>query len=188
MLLLSVGRVSREKRLDVLLGAFAELRGHCPGARLAIVGDGPARHELEAGAPAGVTFLGELHGDGLAQVYASCDVFCFPSTTDTFGQVILEASASGLPIVAAAAGGAPELVADGVSGLLVPPGDVSALAAALRALLDDPERRASLAARSLASAQRRSWSGADAELAAAYRSACGDRPLDGVRARELVTV
>ena len=170
-LLLSVGRISREKRLDVLLAAFARLREDEPGARLAVVGDGPARAELETAAPEGVTFLGELHGDGLAQIYASSDLFCFPSTTDTFGQVLLEAGASGLPAVAAAAGGAPELVSDRQTGLLVVPGDVGALASALRELVADPLRRAALAERAQAAAQARSWARSDAELVAAYRAA-----------------
>jgi glycosyltransferase involved in cell wall biosynthesis/predicted metal-dependent phosphoesterase TrpH len=170
-LLLSVGRISREKRLDVLLAAFARLCEDEPGARLAVVGDGPAREELEAAAPEGVTFLGELHGDGLAQVYASSDLFCFPSTTDTFGQVLLEAGASGLPAVAAAAGGALELVDDGRTGLLVPPGDVAALTAAMRELVEDPLRRAALAERAQTEAQARSWARSDGELLAAYRAA-----------------
>ena len=170
VVLLSVGRLSKEKRLDVLLDAFARLRERVPGARLAIVGDGPARAELEAAAPAGVTFLGELRGDGLAQVYASSDVFCFPSTTDTFGQVILEAFASGLPVVAAAAGGARELVVHERTGLVVPPGDPGAFAAALEELVSDRALLAALGARALAHARGRSWAAADAELAAAYRS------------------
>ena len=105
-LLLSVGRVSDEKRIDVLLEAFKLLRPSAPGARLLVVGDGPARARLEEGTPEGVAFLGELRGAALARIYASADVFCFPSTTDTFGQVILEAGASGLPTLAVAAGGA----------------------------------------------------------------------------------
>ena len=94
-----------------------------------------------AGRPSGTTFLGELHGDELATLYASADAFCFPSTTDTFGQVILEAAASGLPAAAAAAGGALELVRDGRTGLLAPPDDPIALAAAIRELSAFPERR-----------------------------------------------
>src|SRR5262245_764957 len=97
-LLLSVGRVSPEKRLAVLLAAFERAARDEPGLRLAIVGDGPARDVLEETAPDGVHFVGELRGAALADLYASADAFCFPSTTDTFGQVLLEAGASGLPV------------------------------------------------------------------------------------------
>ncbi len=116
LLLLYVGRLSPEKRIHVLLEAFARLRGRLPGLRLAIAGDGPAREQLVAAAPAGVRFVGELRGLALAELYASADIFCFPSTTDTFGQVLLEAAASGLPAIAAEAGGAVELVRDGATG------------------------------------------------------------------------
>jgi sulfoquinovosyltransferase len=102
--------VSDETRIDVLLEAFKLLRPSAPGARLLVVGDGPARTRLEESTPEGVAFLRELRGAPLARIYASADVFCSPSTTDTFRQVILEAGASGLPIIAVAAGGAGELV------------------------------------------------------------------------------
>ncbi|HXR10725.1 MAG TPA: glycosyltransferase, partial [Gaiellaceae bacterium] len=100
-LVLSVGRLSQEKRIGVLLDAFARVSRVQPKARLVVVGDGPARRELERTAPAGSVFVGEARGHRLAALYASADVFCFPSTTDTFGQVLLEAGASGLPVVAA---------------------------------------------------------------------------------------
>lgn len=115
-------------------------------------------------------FLGELRGDGLAQVFASADIFCFPSTTDTFGQVILEAAASGLPVVAAAAGGALELVAHRATGLLVPPDDPAAFADALAELVDDVPFRLALGRRALAAAQQRSWAGSYDELRRAYAS------------------
>jgi len=168
LLLLSVGRVSEEKRLGVLLQAFAGLRLRVPGARLAVVGDGPIRPALQEIAPPGVTFLGELHGAALADVYASADVFCFPSTTDTFGQVILEAAASGLPAVAAAAGGGLELVRHGETGLLVPPEDPAALAHALAELAENDTLRRALAARALEHARARSWAAANEELLSAY--------------------
>jgi glycosyltransferase involved in cell wall biosynthesis len=173
LLLLSVGRLSQEKRLDVLLAAFAQLRGSLPGARLAVVGDGPARPALEQGAPAGVRFLGELHGIELAEVYASADVFCFPSTTDTFGQVLLEAGASGLPVVAARAGGGAELVADGSTGLLVKPDDATALAAALRLLAGDAGLRAQLGAAGRLLALARGWPDSFAQLLSVYREVLG---------------
>jgi glycosyltransferase involved in cell wall biosynthesis len=177
-LLLSVGRVSEEKRLDVLLEAFRLMRPTAPGARLVIVGDGPARARLEESTPEGVAFLGELRGDALARMYASADVFCFPSTTDTFGQVILEAGVSGLPTVAARVGGAAELVRHEETGLLVPPDDPAALAEALRRLVDDPLFRVDLGEGALAAARRRTWDRSFAELRDAYRIAVHGTPSD----------
>jgi glycosyltransferase involved in cell wall biosynthesis len=173
LLLLSVGRLSHEKRIDILLDAFRELRVRAPDARLVVVGDGPARAALEIAASDGVTFLGELRGARLAKVYASADVFCFPGRTDTFGQVLLEAAASGLPTVAAAAGGAIELVRHGSTGVLVAPDDPAALARALEQLIDDEPLRAALGRRALASAAERSWARAHDELRAGYASATG---------------
>ena len=177
-LLLSVGRVSDEKRIDVLLEAFKLLRPSAPGARLLVVGDGPARARLEEGTPEGVAFLGELRGAALARIYASADVFCFPSTTDTFGQVILEAGASGLPTLAVAAGGAAELVGHGQTGLLVPPDDPRAFAAALGRLVGDPALRQSLGEGALAVAGRRTWERSFAELRDAYRIAVHGTPSE----------
>lgn len=171
LMLLSVGRLSEEKRVHVLLEAFARLRDDLRGLRLAVVGDGPARDELGRDAPSGVTFLGELRGDELAAVYASADVFCFPSTTDTFGQVLIEAGASGLPVVAAAAGGALDLVGHGETGLLVPPDDPGALADALRELALDPALRQKLAGMGRAAALERTWARSIDELRAAYAAA-----------------
>lgn len=175
VLLLSVGRVSPEKRIDRLVTAFASLRREFSGLRLAIAGDGPARAELESTAPPGVRFLGEVTGHRLSELYASTDVFCFPSTTDTFGQVLIEAGASGLPVVAAAIGGGSELVRHGENGLLVPPDDDVALEAALRTLVVDPGLRARLAAAGRAAALTRSWSSSLAELEAAYASVARPR-------------
>ena len=176
LLLLSVGRLSHEKRLSVLLDAFAHVTRARPDARLVLVGDGPARRELERTAPSGAVFAGEARGEELAAYYASSDVFCFPSTTDTFGQVILEASASGLPVVAAAAGGALELVLHGGTGLLVPPDDAGALAAALVELATAPGRRAALGAAGLAAARTRTWERAFSDLAAVYADVLGHVP------------
>ncbi len=167
-LLLSVGRLSDEKRLDVLLDAFVQLDVDHGGIRLVIAGDGPARARLEERAPAHVRFLGEVHGEELARLYASADVFCFPSTTDTFGQVLLEAGASGVPVVAAAVGGAPELVLHGKSGLLVPADDPTAFAGALAALASAPTLRERYGRRARALALERSWERSLNELRDAY--------------------
>jgi len=173
VLLLSVGRVSEEKRISVLLDAFAHLSRERRDVRLAIVGDGPARRGYELTAPAGVSFVGELRGDELATLFASADVFCFPSTTDTFGQVLLEAGASGLPVVAADAGGAQELVSPGATGLLVPSEDPRALAAALLQLAGDNRLRARLGMAGRDAASARTWDAAIEELSAAYRRILG---------------
>jgi glycosyltransferase involved in cell wall biosynthesis/predicted metal-dependent phosphoesterase TrpH len=173
LVLLSVGRISREKRLDVLVDAFDRARDDLPGLRLVIVGDGPAREELEASAPEGVRFLGELRGDELAAAYASADLFCFPSTTDTFGQVLLEAAAAGLPTVAAAAGGANELVLEGRTGRLVPPDDVDAFASAVSELASSPRLREELGLRARSHALARTWDDSFEELRAAYAAATG---------------
>jgi glycosyltransferase involved in cell wall biosynthesis/predicted metal-dependent phosphoesterase TrpH len=173
LLVLSVGRLSHEKRIGVLLDAYAYASRELPDLRLVVAGDGPARRELERTAPAGTVFTGELVGDDLAALYASADMFCFPSTTDTFGQVLLEAGASGLPVVAAATGGALELVHDGRTGLLVPPDEPRALAAALVELASDPALRRRCGAAGRAAAFERTWPAAIGALATVYENVLG---------------
>ncbi|MBV8395746.1 MAG: glycosyltransferase, partial [Actinobacteria bacterium] len=168
LVFLSVGRVSDEKRIDTLLAAFELVRQERPDARLVVVGDGPARRRLAGDGPAGVQFLGEVRGLELAAIYASADVFCFPSTTDTFGQVLLEAAASGLPAIGVAAGGTAELVAHGESGLVVPADDPPAMAAAMLRLAGDDGLRLRFGARAVELARERSWERSYAELRHAY--------------------
>lgn len=129
--LLYAGRLAAEKRIDLLAPVLTGM----PNVRLVLVGDGPARTALEqrfAGLPVHMT--GFLRGEELATAYASADMFVFPSDTDTFGQVIQEAMASGLPVVAANAGGAPDLVREGSTGTLFAPGDGHALRTQIAAL------------------------------------------------------
>jgi glycosyltransferase involved in cell wall biosynthesis len=177
LLLLSVSRLSPEKRLDLLLDAVALSRESVPGLRLVIAGDGPAREQLEAAAPEGVRLLGELGGADLADLYASADIFCFPSTTDTFGQVLLEAGASGLPVVAAAAGGALDLVRPGVTGVLVAPDRSDALAAAIVELAGSEHVRRRLGAAGREAALERTWQRSLRELNDAYRALSVDQPV-----------
>jgi len=177
VLLLSVGRVSPEKRLDLLLDAVTIARAEAPEVRLVVAGDGPAREQLEAGAPDGVRFLGELGGAALADLYASADIFCFPSTTDTFGQVLLEAGASGLPVVAAAAGGALDLVRPGVTGLLVTPDRSDALATAIVELVRSDTVRKRLGAEGRDTALARTWQRSLRELHDAYRAVTLAQPV-----------
>ncbi len=150
-ILLYVGRLSSEKQIGLIRPALESV----PGTRLAIVGDGPARDQLQAafaGAP--TVFIGYLSGADLSAAYASADVFVFPSAMETFGLVLIEAMAAGLPVVASRLSGIPELVTDGKSGLLAPPGDVAALAAAIRRLHDDPALRQRLGQAARAAVER----------------------------------
>ncbi|MBV9383676.1 MAG: glycosyltransferase family 1 protein [Streptosporangiaceae bacterium] len=131
-----VGRLATEKRVDLLAPVAA-----LPGVRLVITGGGPAETALRQALPSAV-LLGERHGDDLARIYASLDVFVHSGPYETFGQTIQEAAASGLPAVAPAAGGPLDLIEDEVTGYLVTPGDAGALAVPVAKLATDPALRA----------------------------------------------
>ena len=137
--LLYVGRVSQEKGLDVLAEAFAKAARKNDSLQLIVVGDGPylddMRHKLE-GFP--VTFTGVLNGEELAQAYASADLFVFPSATDTFGNVVLEAQASGVPVIVTDKGGPCENLVEGKTGLVYPADNVEALAKAIIDMVETP--------------------------------------------------
>lgn len=123
--LLYVGRLAPEKNLELLAAAFDAMRAVQPGWRLVVVGDGPHRAWLAQRCPQAV-LLGALAGEALAQAYANGDLLAFPSLTETFGNVTLEALASGLPVLAFAYAAAAEVVRHGDSGLLAPVGDAEA--------------------------------------------------------------
>jgi phosphatidylinositol alpha 1,6-mannosyltransferase len=157
-----VGRLAIEKRVD-LLAAVAAL----PGVKLAVTGGGPMEEELRAALPS-AAFLGMRYGADLARIYASLDVFVHTGPFETFGQTIQEASASGLPVVAPASGGPRDLVDDGGTGYLIPPGDPVALAAAVRALAADPALRARFGAAARRRVLGRTWSALTDELLGHY--------------------
>jgi glycosyltransferase involved in cell wall biosynthesis len=136
--LLYVGRVSREKSLELLAETFSELIDSGFDASLVIVGDGPYRLDMETrmkGYPA--FFTGYLAGEELQDGYASADLFVFPSATDTFGNVVLEAQSSGLPVIVSDAGGPKELMVDGETGMVFSAGSGADLAAAIRYFLNN---------------------------------------------------
>jgi glycosyltransferase involved in cell wall biosynthesis len=123
--LLYVGRIAAEKRVELALQAFAAARRIQPRLSMVVVGEGPRRQALEIEFP-DVRFVGNQTGAALSACYASADIFLFPSETDTFGNVTLEALASGLPVVAFDLAAASEHVIDRISGRLVPPGNDAA--------------------------------------------------------------
>ena len=157
--LLYVGRISKEKDLDVLANAYRKIRQSGQPVKLYLVGHGPYTEALAAALPDAV-FLGYLKGEALAKAYASADVFVFPSTTDTFGNVILEAQASGLPVIVSDLGGPKELVDDGTTGLVTKAHDADDFARAINRLATDAGLRARMGETARRGVIDRSWPGA----------------------------
>ena len=157
--LLYVGRISREKDLDVLANSYRRLRDEGLSVQLFVVGHGPYTQGLSELLPDAV-FTGYLTGTELATAYASADVFAFPSTTDTFGNVIIEAQASGVPVVVSDSGGPKELVEDEANGLITKSHDVDDFTRAVRALIVDPGLRKRMGDCARKSVVARSWPGA----------------------------
>ncbi len=140
--ILYVGRVSQEKNLPLLAEAFRALTKDTPQAHLIIAGRGPYRdamQDLLKETPC--TFLDAMTDEELATLYASCDMFVHPAAADTFADVVLEAQASGLPVIVSVSGGADELVVPFETGLIVPGDDAAKLEEAMRKLATDPLRR-----------------------------------------------
>jgi glycosyltransferase involved in cell wall biosynthesis len=167
---LYAGRLTREKGADLLADAFLRARERDPRLHLCLAGGGPEEDALRARLGEHATFLGWLDGEDLARAYASADVFLFASRTDTFGQVLLEAMASGLAVVAVAEGGPCSIVDDARTGLLRP-ATVDALATAVGDLAAAPLRRRALAANALHAVRSRTWDAALGRLADGYRAA-----------------
>jgi glycosyltransferase involved in cell wall biosynthesis len=154
---LAVGRVAAEKNVELALRAFEAARRERPETRLVVVGDGPARARLEAAHPQ-AHFVGVQRGADLAAHYASADVFLFPSLSDTFGNVVMEALASGLPVISFDCAAAAEHVDDRLSGRLAVPGDEVAFVAAARELaLAAPQTLTPMRAAAVAAARRADW-------------------------------
>ena len=174
-LLLYVGRLSAEKNL----GSLRSLLEALPQARLALVGDGPQRRRLQkhfAGLP--VFFAGFLYSQELASAYASSDIFVMPSRTETLGLVVLEAMASGLPVVAARAGGIPEMIKDEVTGYLVE--TETETIERVTALLASKEHRKAMGEKAREEASSRSWKNATQRLVGHYEEAIGMQRLAAV--------
>jgi glycosyltransferase involved in cell wall biosynthesis/predicted metal-dependent phosphoesterase TrpH len=164
------GRLTREKGVDLLADAFLRAHEEDPRLHLVLAGGGPEEGVLRERLGEHGTFLGWLSGPDLPAAYASADAFLFASRTDTFGQVILEAQASGLPVIAVAEGGPLSLIAHGETGLLAEP-TPAALADALLSVARTPALRDRLRKTALATVQERTWGASLRQLAGGYRSA-----------------
>ena len=171
--LLMVSRLVKEKDLADLVAADRILRERGARYRLVLVGDGPMRQELEKSLP-DAFFAGHQTGEALARWYASGDIFVFPSTTETFGNVILEAQASGLPAVVVDSGGPPDLVAPGETGLIARANDPADFADRVQSLLTDPEAGRRMGCRGREAAAEHDWSAINGRLLESYRRVVAD--------------
>jgi glycosyltransferase involved in cell wall biosynthesis/predicted metal-dependent phosphoesterase TrpH len=177
---LYAGRQTVEKGVDLLADSFLLAREAEPRLHLVLAGGGPEERRLRERLGDAATFLGWLGGEELAIAYASADMLLFCSQTDTFGQVLLEAQASGLPVVAVAAGGPCELIESGRSGLLCPP-DPAVIGAAVAELANARAARERLARGGLAAVRDRTWDAALGRLADGWRRALAVRAADAAR-------
>jgi glycosyltransferase involved in cell wall biosynthesis/predicted metal-dependent phosphoesterase TrpH len=170
---LYAGRLTREKGVDLLAESFLRARRAEPRLHLLLAGGGPEEGELRSRLGEHATFLGWLDGEDLARAYASADLFLFCSRTDTYGQVVLEAGASGLPVVAVGEGGPAALVENRHTGILCRP-DADHLAGAVLQIASSPALRARLGGAAVRNAAARSWERALEQLASGYRRALAD--------------
>ena len=166
-----VGRLAPEKQVELLSGVCG-----LDGVRLVIVGDGPSQAGLSEQLP-GAVFLGRRTGDELARIFASLDVFAHTGPFETFCQTVQEAMASGVPVVAPAAGGPLDLVAHGRTGLLVPPRDAAAVRDAVWALAADPELRAAYGAAARNMVEGRTWAAVGDQLIGHYSDVLSARTV-----------
>lgn len=153
-LLIYVGRLSIEKQIDQLRPILEQV----PNTRLAIIGDGPAREMLErhfAGTP--TKFMGYMTGEALWQAYASADVFVFPSAMESFGLVVVEAMAAGLPVVASRVGGIPDVVEEGETGYTFAVGDTASLVNGVRKIVTNPDTLRQMGMNARAFAETQTW-------------------------------
>jgi glycosyltransferase involved in cell wall biosynthesis len=167
---LYVGRLSREKNLKTLLAAWSTVVERIPTAQLVFVGDGPWRSRIVGPR---VFTTGALRSDALADVFAAADVFAFPSETETFGNAVVEALASGLPCVVADAGAAHEHVTRGATGLVLPGADVAQWSQALYALIKDADARKRMGIAARVSAQKYEQRAATLATLQLYRELAG---------------
>lgn len=177
---LYVGRLTKEKGAELLAESFLAARAKDKRLHLVLAGGGPEEQMLREKLGEHATFLGWVEGDELARVYASADLFLFASRTDTFGQVLLEAQASGLPVIAVAEGGPCSIIDDGRTGVLCPP-EAEVLADAVCSLAARRGRRDRLATTALEAVKQRTWESSLQRLANGYHRTLEPATADGAR-------
>ena len=161
------GRLAAEKNLEILMQAWRQLTN--PGCRLLLIGDGPLRQRLEELADQRVVFAGYRRGEELARVYASSDVFVFPSLSETFGNVVLEAMASGLPAIAFDVSGPGDIIRPGETGVLVEIDNVSRFCDAMRTMVFESDVRVAQGRLARSYAETQSWDAILGRLRSSYR-------------------
>jgi glycosyltransferase involved in cell wall biosynthesis len=181
-IMLYVGRLAPEKDLDILqkimVGLPVRLKEQ---SHWIIVGDGPHLQEMQNQSPSNVTYTGYLNGNTLAEIYASSDLFVFPSSTETFGNVVLEAFASGLPVVGAGAGGVQEIIQDGITGRLCTPRNASDFIQAIVQLMDQPSTMKVYSENARQYALSQSWDSIFDKLLDSYRQLMDEQTHFSVR-------
>lgn len=167
-LILFVSRLVKEKETKTLVNFFHLVKGLGQGYELIVVGDGPERKDLELQMK-GAHFLGRKGREELAVIYASSDVFVFPSVTETFGNVILESFASGLPVIAANTGGPADIIQNGITGLLVEPKDAGDMLLKVKQLFDQPKMKSAIVQNARKYAESQNWDDLCIELFSHYQ-------------------
>ena len=179
--LLFVGRLHPRKGFAVAVGAFETIAADRPDVRLVVAGSGAeasAVDRIPASLRDRITMLGAVRNEDLPPIHAACDLLLAPNTGgESFGVILVEAMAAGLPVVASDIPGFDEVVTTGTDGLLVPPGDAPALAAAVELLLDDPGTRARLAEAGRRRSARADWSVVTDRFEDLYSEAVDGSPL-----------
>ncbi|MHB1653351.1 MAG: glycosyltransferase family 4 protein [Desulfitobacteriaceae bacterium] len=180
LLLLYVGRVAAEKDLDILLESYRSLPADvAEKVHLIVAGDGPFKLKVNLRDYPGVTWTGYLHGRELVEAYASCDLFVFPSSTETFGNVVLEAMASGLPVVAVRAGGVVDIVSDMKTGVLCQARSIESFRDGISFLVNNGELRRQMADLARAEAIKQNWDSIFDGLMESYQTVISkERPIE----------